>query len=198
MPTRYYDGGTQRYLVTEAEAQIARRVSEDYNVEDVYEIKTSFNTYEFQIVNTYDQSQSRFRPIKKFTRVKFQLDKPVEDVKALLADFPEAVALCSQECTMFRESGIFQGLIVQPTKPSPEELKDAAFMAHGWKDDEKPRDSRLPKQDWETWEWVKGFKFQFDMSGKRVESGTFQLMVKGKGEAAEPLTRIGVWRSSEK
>jgi len=134
MPTGYYDGGTQRYLVTEEEAQIARKVSGDDNVEDVYDIKTAFNTYRFQLRNGYDETQSRFRPTKRLIEMKFELDKPIEDVKALLADFPEAASVCSQECTIFRHEGGHSDseVIVQPTNPSPEEIRQAGLMARGW------------------------------------------------------------------
>ena len=187
-PTRYYDGGTDRYLDTEAEAQIARKVSGDQMVDDIYEIKTSFNTYQFQIRNFYDERQSRFRPTKKLIEVKFEIDKPVEDVKLLLADFPEAVALCSRECTIFSENG-FMGrrLIVQPTNPSQEEVTSSGLMAVGWTD-EKPKDT-----------WLRGFTFIFDpLSEKQIESGSYGLMIKGRSLTSEPLTRIGTWQSSPK
>jgi hypothetical protein len=193
MPKSYLDYATKRYLATEAEAQIARQVSNGYRVDPVYEFKTSSNAYEFRIATCHDSSQSRLRPTERFVSFEFELDKPVENVKALLADFPEAVSLCSQGCTIFRNDssmfehdGLGSKVYVQPTSPTPDEIKEAGLVAVCWRDED-------PK-----YTWVKGFEFQFGRGGKRIESGSFEIHVQGMGLGDERITATGVWRPSEK
>lgn len=186
MPKSYFDFFTKRYLATEAEAQIARQVSKGYRVDAVYEFKTGLNTYELRMATCLDSSRSRLRPTERFVSFQFELDKPVEDVKALLADIPEAVSLCSQECTIFSNNiKSLPMLFVQHTNPSPEELKEAGSVAVCWSDKQSER------------AWVKGFQFEFGEGGRRIVSGYYEVQVKGR-YYVQPLSRIGTWRSSLK
>ena len=190
VPTRFYDVQLRRYLDSDTEAQVSRKVSGDQMVQDVYEIKTPFNTYEFQTRYFYDESQSRFRPTKKLVEVAFEIDRPVQDVRLLLADFPEAAELCSQECTVFADEDdiLGKGIIVQPTNPSQEHIKAAGLMATGWRENEDPK-----------FAWAMGFKFTFNpLKEKQIESGSYGLMIKGKSRLDGPITRIGVWRAEPK
>jgi hypothetical protein len=182
MPTRYYDVAEEHYLNTDAEAQIARKVSGDQMVDDIYDIKTSFNTYHFHTKYFYDQRQPPFGPTKKLVEVEFMMDKPVADVKPLLADFPEAVELCSPQCTIFNEDSVLgKQLFVQPTNPSQEQIKAAGLLAAGSID-------KLPTET-----YVRGFKFKFNTFGeKQLQSGSYGLMIKGKSTGGT-LTRSGVW-----
>lgn len=182
MPRQYYDRRTQRYLATEAAAQLARRLSDDWNVQDVYEFKTRLNTYEFRVEHAYDRRRSRLRPTNRITGVVFELDKPIGEIKTLLADLPEAVALCSQECTIFADDNLMfggSGFVVQHTNPSPQEIAESGLIAGQWDEDEDRKNV-----------WVKGFELH--LKGKRIESGEFSVSVKEEG------TPIGVWRSSGK
>jgi hypothetical protein len=69
---------------------------------DVYEIKTSMNTYELWIYYVMDDSESRLHPVPRVIAIHFELDKRVRinDVGKVLDDIPEIALLCGVECTV--------------------------------------------------------------------------------------------------
>ena len=182
MPTAYYNSSTKQTFTSEKEAQIARQVSGDPIVGDMYEIKTAANTYLFTAVYFGDTRQSRLRPTRRLVWVSFELDKPVEDIRSLLADLPEAVTFCSQECGIYitDDFEIVPHLFVQHTNSSAEEIREAGLIAVSWGEG-------APKEP-----WVKSF--EFNLKGKRIESGRFEINHKGR-YYSKPLTLTGVWQS---
>jgi hypothetical protein len=127
-PKAYWDGGGMRYLPEQA-----RAIPPSSAYMDVYEVSTALNTYEMRISYGSDDSESRLHPTPRVFSVHFELDKRValNDVRKLLQDLPEAVALCGAECSIAgeRETSFSRvgpkTLYLHPKSSTPAELAEA-------------------------------------------------------------------------
>jgi hypothetical protein len=74
---------------------------------DVYEIKTSMNTYQLTLQYAWDGAESRLHPVPRVIQMDFELDKRVrtDDVGQPLDDIPEVALLCGVECTVAGNGG---------------------------------------------------------------------------------------------
>jgi hypothetical protein len=196
MPSMYYDIEIRKYMVMTVEVDAARELG--HRVSDVYTRKTASNTYEFIAHHEYDDRQSRLHPTKRVTSVRFELDRPVTDVKDLLADLPEAVRLCSKGCTILKFSlkhSDFikdEELFVQPTNPSPEQLSEAARI-----EEIRPINHPIASFDQERAHQelakphVEGFAFPLEEG--RIVKGSFETMTVESDPDFKP---IDTWQPS--
>jgi hypothetical protein len=129
---KYWDVEAKRYL-RPTETAAARDLG--HKVLDVYTFETTQNTYEFKPGYESDGRQSRLHPTARINYVGFELDRPVEtaNVRTLLADFPEATAICARGCEIHELNGGGRTIwSVQPTSPSAQELQEAALISSNW------------------------------------------------------------------
>jgi hypothetical protein len=190
-PSRYFSTATQRFLGSEVEAQAARQVSGPFDVEDVYEFTTALNTYEFRIWYLDDSRQSRFRPTMRVRSITFELDRPIQDVKQLLPDMPEARLLCSQGCSILERSDHRnEELFAYATSPSPTEIQDAGLVSVRWRDDD-PND-KTPYKIRNDGSWIKAIVLKLE--GGKIVSGQIDAIHRDRRSIAVPLATIGSWK----
>jgi hypothetical protein len=126
-PLAYWNESTEHVITDPAEARIARKLGHDLH--DIYQFKTASNAYRFKLRYEPDTTQSRLNPVERLVAVNIEIDKPVDDVKLVLADVPEAASLCSRECTIFKPQ--VDVIHVQPAMDlSLAEYAEAALVAH--------------------------------------------------------------------
>jgi hypothetical protein len=152
-PLAYWNESTKHAITDPAEARIARKLGHDLH--DIYQFKTASNAYSFQLRYEPDTTQSRLNPVERLVAVNIEIDKPVDDVKLVLADLPEAASLCSRECTIFKPD--VDVIHVQPAVDlSPAEYAEAALFAHMLDID------RFSEKAGDQIKWVPSFIFRLE------------------------------------
>ena len=179
MPVMYFNHTTKLYFDSSAELRAAARLGHD--VDDVYVRRTTRNSYRCRVGYGLDARQSRLNPIKRVKQVDFELDRPVDDVKAVLSDLgvSEAARLCARGCNIFQDL-ILEGFDVQPADTSPEELEEAKWIDVEW--NQSILDSKR-KMGIDQEVLVQGFSF-YPLEGQKIVRG--QLGVGRKGNPSTP------------
>jgi hypothetical protein len=179
MPVMYFNHTTKLYFDSSAELRAAERLGHD--VDDVYVRRTTRNSYRCRVGYCLDGRQSRLNPIKRVKQVDFELDRPVDDVKAVLSDLgvSEAARLCARGCNIFQDL-ILEGFDVQPADSSPEELEEAKWIDVEWNQSilESKRKMGIDQEV-----LVQGFIF-YPLEGQKIVRG--QLGVSRKGNPNTP------------
>ncbi len=102
-----------------------------------YRRRTSSNEYDLQLDFRQDDSESRLHPVARLSRVEIVIDRPIA-TKSLLADLPEAVALCVKGCSLL---GVMTDpnfnyephIIVYPIEPTTEQTRLGALLGTNWR-----------------------------------------------------------------
>jgi hypothetical protein len=182
IPVMYFNRATKLYFDSPVELRAAERLGRE--VDDVYVRRTTRNSYRCRVGYGLDGRQSRLNPIKRVKQVDFELDKPVDGVKAALSDLGvfEAARLCSRGCNIFQDL-ILEGFDVQPSDSSPEELEEAKLIDVEWNQSilDSKRKMGIDKEV-----LVQDFSF-YPLEGQKIVRGQLGVLTKGNPSAPREI-----------